>query len=370
MTLIQLNGLPFIPITDNQIYSKQSYELESNAFPSSVIQLENSTDALSYNCEFYCEAILNGQTDPRCPHCAFWHQVHNAWKLALGNQFHQAYNLLYQSQTEATQKQDFVVQFILAVMDSLCGCYENAEMVLTQAPNIFNQYDDASLAFSAQIHLAYLYLRTERPEHAHTQIKQVLHWLSDMKIAHSQVRWWHPEVMAHILAYAIAHSIQTHTARSIFMLQIGQDGKDALLPYLYIDNAAIQRNVYSFYSTLNDTLFELVPKSNNHRVRQIIHELLRAGDLRPDGFLCLRKTLTTATQQNRPNAALIATFGLYMARYSRSEIAKQLDMSPSSIRNYITTIYEVFNLDQQSHDGQQDRFQHLLEIAKTKGYIT
>jgi len=83
----------------------------------------------------------------------------------------------------------------------------------------------------------------------------------------------------------------------------------------------------------------------------------------------LQQTLTTATQRKKPNPALIATFGLYIQRYDRVEIAEALDLSQSTVRNYITTLYEIFDLAQQAYIGQRARFRHLVAIAEERGFI-
>ena len=81
----------------------------------------------------------------------------------------------------------------------------------------------------------------------------------------------------------------------------------------------------------------------------------------------LARLFTTAQSKDTANPVLLATFGLYIHGASRGEIAQQLGRSESTIRNYITYIYECFDL---AHTGSRLRRRaRLVEIARREGYI-
>jgi len=315
------------------------------------------------------EETMMQQQKVQSPHFTVWIKIYCAWNALLQEHPEKAYKLLYHNRETPTREQEYSIQFVLAITDCLRGRYDHVEQTLKKVSAFFLDIQNYLQSCTAQLYLAYLYLQTERSDQARVQIQEALTWLHQTSIDYLP-HWWHPEIMAQVFAHAIAYSIHPYTAERIFVKYIGQKGKDALYTYLYTEDVAIQRNCYTVYSLISDELTDLAPDTSNHYIKQSIRQLLSQGKLRPEGFICLQRTLTTATQRKKPNAALIATFGLYVQRYDRVEIAEALDLSQSTVRNYITTLYEIFDLDQQAYDGQRSRFRHLVAIAKERGFVS
>ncbi|MCB0111745.1 MAG: response regulator transcription factor, partial [Caldilineaceae bacterium] len=76
---------------------------------------------------------------------------------------------------------------------------------------------------------------------------------------------------------------------------------------------------------------------------------------------------TTAQRRGRPNPVLLAVFGLYLDGATVKEIAQTLQRAPSSIRNYITLIYQIFELEADDYPSLQVRRSHLVELARIRG---
>jgi len=88
-----------------------------------------------------------------------------------------------------------------------------------------------------------------------------------------------------------------------------------------------------------------------------------------DALPALQRRFTTAQQRNKPNPVLLAVFGLYVQGATVKEIATQLQRAPSSVRNYITTLYQIFELPLNNASGLQARRKQLRMLAQQQGFI-
>ena len=97
--------------------------------------------------------------------------------------------------------------------------------------------------------------------------------------------------------------------------------------------------------------------------------LLRDGALRADRYPFLEQELMTANYRRLPNVTMLAVFGLYINGVSRTDIATQLECSIENVRNYITQIYQHFGVSAKAFSTRRARWQHLVEIARERGFV-
>jgi DNA-binding NarL/FixJ family response regulator len=104
-------------------------------------------------------------------------------------------------------------------------------------------------------------------------------------------------------------------------------------------------------------------------VQRVLEELLRENKLRKAALPALQRLFTTAHQRNKPNPVLLAVFGLYVHGATVKEIAARLQRAPSSVRNYITILYQIFELPLDNTSGLQARRKQLRMLAQQRAFI-
>ena len=114
---------------------------------------------------------------------------------------------------------------------------------------------------------------------------------------------------------------------------------------------------------------EMCIRDSSSPNKQVIEELLGQGELCAETYHELENELMTAHNRQSPNPTIIAVFGLYIKGWTRAEIAKTLACSSENVRNYITLIYQHFDLPVERFRNREARKQKLIEVARVRGFI-
>jgi hypothetical protein len=228
--------------------------------------------------------------------------------------------------------------------------------------------DELSVA-TIQFYLAYLHRQTEPMESARHYLRAALGWLAGRNVYYFPL-WWHPQMVLSICTFALEEDIFSVVAERILTRFIGKKGLEAVSILCLHEDAAVRQRAESVREFIDDSLVIDLSHIQDERTRRVVESLLAEGTLRRDDmFAHLQAKLTTAHQRHTPNPGLVAIFGLYLKGHSSEEIANRLSRARSSVRNAITTIYQIFDIPQ-SDGTPGERKQRVVEIAVALGYLS
>ncbi|MFM7174428.1 MAG: LuxR C-terminal-related transcriptional regulator, partial [Caldilinea sp.] len=168
---------------------------------------------------------------------------------------------------------------------------------------------------------------------------------------------------------ALRHCAEySHVLQRICVNRLGFVAIVPLAPLREDADLAVRRRVQEIFALMGgqESVLEYVPDAY---LRAVLTELVAARKLRRGGLSQLIELLTTAEQQRKPNAMLLAVFGLYLDGQSRGAIAERLRCSEKSVKNYISEIYARFGLLQVEYPERKVRFARLRALAQDAGFI-
>lgn len=200
------------------------------------------------------------------------------------------------------------------------------------------------------------------------QLGLALQWLAAQGIT-TFPDWWQPKLLAEVCCHALLCDLYPAHIERILINHLGKASLPALKALEKSEDIELQRQVFRLQQIIrgiNSKTLEQVRESPN---KPIIEELLGQGDLCAETYHELENELRTAHHRPYPNPTIIAVFGLYIKGYSRTEIAKTLGCSLENVRNYITVIYQHFELPAQRFQSREARKQKLIEVARKRGFI-
>ncbi|MBX3011115.1 MAG: hypothetical protein KF832_06385 [Caldilineaceae bacterium] len=300
-----------------------------------------------------------------------WVDLNEGWLYVLGGDYIAARKLIHQALTTPDRGQLMSFTVHLALLNLLEAHYTVAENLL-RSTQLFYQKSGDELAIAViNLYLAYALQMTSRPVEAQTYLQAGLDWFAEHHIW-SFPYWWHPQLVAQICGLALRLDVQVALVEHMVVHHIGAVARPVLLPLLQAAEPCIVHRAQTVLTLLaehdGDWLHWLTTIPDEP-VRQALEKLLREDVLRKEKLPELKRTLTTAQQRDKPNPVLIAVFGLYLQGANLKTIAAQLQRAPASIRNYISTIYQIFDLPSDGYASLRERRQQLRNLARQRGFL-
>lgn len=259
-------------------------------------------------------------------------------------------------------------QVVRAITHLLDGEWQQADALLDEALLVYRGRGDELTVCALQLYRGYSALHQANSQMMLQQLEPAFRWLATHQIA-TFPDWWHPKILAEVCSHALLCNLYPELVEQILVKHLGKASLPALKLMEKTDDIELRRQIYRLQQVIrgyNVSSLEQVRDSPN---KQVIQELLGQGDLCAETYHELENELMTAHHRQYPNPTIIAVFGLYIKGRSRAEIAKTLSCSLENVRNYITLIYQHFELPAQRFQSREARKQKLIEVARTRGFI-
>lgn len=300
-----------------------------------------------------------------------WVDVQEGWLYVLSGDYPTARRLIHQALTTPDRGQLMSFNVYLGLLNLLTGEYETAARLLYSAQSFYQQSGDELATAVIHLYLAYTLHCSGQRERVAAHLEAGLAWLAARHIA-SFPLWWHKELVAAICALALRAALHVDLVEHMLAHHVGDVARPVLLALLAEDDPLLGQRVRPILALLDgkdETWLSWLATIDDAPVRQALEQLFRQVGLRHETLPALQATLTTAQQRDKPNPVLIAVFGLYIQGATIKEIATQLQRAPSSIRNYVTTIYQIFGLAPSDYPSLQARRAQLRALARDRGFI-
>ncbi len=295
-------------------------------------------------------------------------QAQLAWLYLLEGHLSNTRALIETNIGNAAPAQAMRFQTSLAVLHMLDGEWSKADKLLHESLVFYKQAGDPLACCALHLYLTYNALHRYAPTEILLHLNQGFGWLADHQIA-TYPHWWHPKIVAEICAHALISNLYPELAERILVQHLGKTSLPVLKLLETTDDIDLRRKAYRLRQSIAGPEANYLAHLPDTASKQILQELLARGELRPHGYSTLESELTTATHRHSPNPTIIAVFGLYIMGVSRSNIAKQLGCSVENVRNYITVIYQYYDLPAHQYKGREVRRQQLIQVARARGFI-
>jgi len=295
-------------------------------------------------------------------------QAQLAWLYLLEGRLSNTRALIETNMGDAAQAQAMRFQVSLAILHMLDGEWEKADKLLHESLTFYEQAGDPLACCALHLYLTYNALHRYAPTAILWHLKQGFAWLAEHKLA-TVPHWWHPKIIAEVCAHALISNLYPELAEQILVQHLGKTSMPVLKLLETTDDIDLRRKAYSLRQSIAGPEANYLAHLPDTTSKQILQELLARGELRPDVYSTLERELTTANHRHSPNPTIIAVFGLYIMGMSRGNIAKQLACSVENVRNYITFIYQYFDLPAHQYKGREARRQKLIKLARERGFI-
>ena len=314
--------------------------------------------------QWYTEAeMLTSYYD--LPVYLHWVEIQKGWLKILTGDLPQARRHIHMALQTDNKGLRMSFNVNLACLELLEGHLQSAQKLFLSSRQYYARSGDLLSFHIIGLYLAYLHRQTE-PSKAIDYLQQALEWFTTQNILYFPI-WWHPPMMAEICVFALAEKICTPLAERIFLTHLQEYGH--LLQLNQYPDTAVRQRVLNLQQSLTNHTTDILAEVTNPTVKSILQKLLENGPLCPDKFYHLQKKLSTAKHRHKLNPTCIAVFGLYLEGFTRQQIAKKLDCSPATIRNYITIIYQVFHLQPELGKGTLARKEELRQLAQVEGFV-
>jgi DNA-binding CsgD family transcriptional regulator len=299
---------------------------------------------------------------------ASWVEGQMAWLYLLEGRFTHARLQIEAIRGQSNPSQAMHVQVLVAILQMLDGEWESAEGLLNEALTFYERADEPLICCALHFYLAYNALHQYMPTLFLSHANQAFSWMTQHEIA-TVPHWWHPKIMAEICTHALMSDLHAPLIEQILVHHLGQAAMPALKLLENTEDIDLRRKANRLHQIIAGRNTDSLSHLGNTPSKSVLYELLNSGNLRLETYPLLEQELTTASRRQRPNATILAVFGLYINGYTRDEIAKRLECSVENVRNYITVIYHHFDLPDHQYKGRELRRQKLIELARERGYI-
>ena len=200
------------------------------------------------------------------------------------------------------------------------------------------------------------------------QLEPAFHWLAAQQLT-TFPHWWHPKILAEVCSHALLCNLYPEIVEQILVTHLGKTSLPSLKLLEKTDDIELRRQVFRLQQIIRGFSVSTLDQVRDSPNKQVIQELLEQGELCAETYHELESELMTAHNRQYPNPTIIAVFGLYIKGWSRAEIAKTLSCSLENVRNYITLIYQHFDLPATHFQSRESRKQKLIEVARARGFI-
>lgn len=300
-----------------------------------------------------------------------WVDLNQGWLQLLTGDHAKARKLIHLALTTSDFGQRISFNVHLALLNLLDGHTNAAADLLHSAKPFYQQSGDGLAVAIIDLHLAYCQHLLGDAKAAQAQLQAALTWLAARHITYFPY-WWHPNLMAQIGVWALQSEQHVALIEHMLICHVGNAARQPLLDLLTAEHPLIVQRAQALMTLLepDDDLWRTwLTSATDEPLEQTLAELFQSGKLCRDALPQLQTRFTTAQQRNRPNPVLLAVFGLYLGGATVKEIAAQLQRAPSSIRNYITQIYQIFELDADAFPSLHARRTRLVQLAAERGFV-
>lgn len=308
-------------------------------------------------------------TGRRLSRFTLWIDAHEAWLYLLRRDLPAAKPLLDRALGLADRGQTMSVQVFLAVWYWTSGQVATAIRLLKESVSHYAKSGDELTVCNLQLLLAGAALTTGDMVSARAWITTAFTWLRGRRVYYVPL-WWHPGLILRAAAFALEEGIFLEVAEQLLahlgdraIEHLSERLREPALP------VAAQQHIFHFVESRPEEQRARALRPGSTLAYRVVEQLVQQGVFASDRLPALLRRLTTAAVRLTPNWTLTAVFGLYLAGYTRNEIATQLHCSIPTVRNYINTIYHIFDLPQGRIRGQKARRAQLQERARHEGLI-
>jgi len=300
-----------------------------------------------------------------------WIDVHEGWLHALTGDYIAARKLIHKALTTPDRGQMMSFNVHLALLNLLEDHFLPAENLLRSAQPFYQRSGDELSTAVINLYLAYTLHMTERLAEARVHLQAGFDWLAEHHIWCFPY-WWHPQLITQVCGLALRAGVHVSLVEHMVAHHIGAAARPVLSPLVDDADPLVAhrvRTVLTLLAEYEDDWLHWLTHIADEPVRRVLEDLLGHDYLRKEKLPELKRILTTAQQRDKPNPVLIAVFGLYLQGANLKMIATQLQRAPTSIRNYISTIYQIFDLPPENYTSLHARRQHLYNLAQQRGFL-
>lgn len=295
-----------------------------------------------------------------------WIDIQRGWLKVLTGDLNQARRYIHSALQTDNKGLQMSFNVNLAGLELLTGQHRSAENLLQSSRQFYVRSGDLLSYHVINLYLAHLYWQQEQQSESLPYLRQALEWFTEHNITYFP-NWWHPQIVTEVCVIALAEQICTPLVERIFLTHLQQH--ESLLTLRQHSNQTVRQHALNLYQLLASNSIDVLSEVSDHSVKSVLQELLQNGPLREDTFARLQQKLVTAKHRNKINPTCTAVFGLYLQGLTRQEIARKLDCSPATVRNYITTAYQAFHLPLATGEGTLARKEKLRQLAQAEGLI-
>ena len=267
--------------------------------------------------------------------------------------------------TDDGQRMSFNV--CLAGLNIVTRQYFQAEQLLLDSLEYFLASKDYLSENVIYLYLGAICIHTNRESEAINYFKKALGWFSEHNIDYFP-HWWHPNIVKDICSFSLSKNIFPSLVERITVARLGKLMIEDLHLLLLNENQAVRNRAYNLLYLLDDKVGSELENIDDDRIKHLLEELLSSNTLRRDAFERLQRKLITAQHRQVPNPVIIAVFGLYLRGEPRQEIAAKIGRTESLVKNYISEIFQIFNIPPNIKSPRKRKTQ-LKNKAKQEGFI-
>lgn len=314
-----------------------------------------------------------------------WLQAEIAWSHILEGQIPTARMLLDKAAEQSVEKRGIVQQpprpasrlyylaqmrrqVVRAVVHLLDGEWSQANGLLDEAIVAYEGQGDGLAVCTLRLYRGYSALHQADVLTMLHHLEPAFRWLAAQQIT-TFPHWWHPKIVAEVCSHALLCDLYPEIVEQILVTHVGKTSLPSLKLLEKTDDIELRRQIHRLQQIIRGYSISTLDQVCDSPNKNVIQELLGQGDLCAEAYHKLENALMTAHHRQYPNPTIIAVFGLYIKGRSRAEIAKTLSCSLENVRNYITLIYQHFDLPAQHFQSREAWKQKLIEVARERGFI-
>jgi tetratricopeptide (TPR) repeat protein/DNA-binding CsgD family transcriptional regulator len=300
------------------------------------------------------------------PLYAPWVEIQKGWLKILTADLPQARRYIHRALQTANKGLQMSFNVNLACLELLNGHFKTAENLFQSSRQFYANSGDKLSYHVIGLYLAYIHCHQGQEAEAIDHLQMALDWFTEHNILYFP-HWWHPPIMAKVCGIALAAKICTPLVERILLTHLHQH--ETLLELRQHPDTAVRQRTLNLHLSLNNNGTDILAEVADATVKNILQDLLQNGPLRPDKFSQLQQKLATAKHRHKFNPTCVAVFGLYLKGCTRQQIASRLNCSETTVRNYITIIYQVFHLQSGTGKGTLARKEELRQLAEAAGFV-
>lgn len=294
-----------------------------------------------------------------------WVYFQQAWLELLDNRLPEATLLIHKALDTSDSGQAMSFNICLAVLNICKEQWESAETLLLRSLRFYAELGDLRSVSIIRLYLACICLKTERMVEADTLLEMAFQWCDQNSIDYFP-HWWHPPIVSEICGYAVVTNIYPNVVERFFVKRLGANGVQVLRRLRNREDADVRKHIFALRTLIDDEVNEL-HFVKDEAVRCVLDQLLESGFLKKESFERLLNKLVTAERRKTHNPVLVAVFGLYLRDLNNKKIAQELQISESSVKQYINKIYHIFQV--KAPGSTLIRKNLLHQKSKEQGFI-